>query len=99
MQHCSHDPPGGVLRFLVLTGCRVSERCRLLASDVDEDTLTLRQTKSGTDHVLPVTPTLKRLLISIADATYKLIGAPPSCRFSSEQFYSGVANTTPARPW
>jgi len=52
------------LRMGLLTGCRKSELMNLQWKDVDlvEKKMTFRATKNGTDHVLPITPSLASCL-------------------------------------
>jgi integrase len=53
-----------LLIFLALTGCRLNEARCLTVPDIDLKTgeVTFRETKNGTDHILPLTPYLRRLL-------------------------------------
>lgn len=52
------------LRFLALTGCRLGEALRLTWADVDlaAGTVRFRETKNGSDHVLPLGLHLRALL-------------------------------------
>lgn len=55
-----------VLRFLALTGARLNEALRLTWADVNVEagTVRFRDTKNGTDHVLPPGPHLRALLVA-----------------------------------
>lgn len=56
--------------FLLYTGCRYSEATGLLRSDVyrDAGVLIFRNTKNGTDHELPLTPSLLKVIDSAPDS-------------------------------
>lgn len=50
------------LQFILLTGMRRREATSLDWKDINDKQLTVRSTKNGTDHALPVTPALKTIL-------------------------------------
>lgn len=50
------------LQFILLTGMRRREATGLDWKDISDKQLTVRNTKNGTDHTLPVTPALKSIL-------------------------------------
>lgn len=69
--------------FLALTGCRKGEALGLRKSNVDlhRDTVTFKDTKNRTDHVLPLTPRLRELLVRRMDAsTEDLVFVTPEGR-------------------
>ncbi len=50
------------LQFILLTGMRRREATSMEWKDISDKQLTVRNTKNGTDHTLPVTPALKTIL-------------------------------------
>jgi integrase len=55
----------GIIRFLMLYGCRVSEACNLRRSDIDwgKREITLRERKSGEDNTLPIMEEIEEYLV------------------------------------
>lgn len=58
-----------LIRFLLLTGARYGEATSLAKSDVfrDAGVFVFRETKSGNDHELPLTPSLLKVIDSAPD--------------------------------
>jgi integrase len=55
------EPYGRLLRFVLLTGCRIGEAIQFDASQVTGDVWTIPMTKNGRAHTLPLTPTAAKL--------------------------------------
>lgn len=71
-----------LIRFLLFTGCRYGEATGLLKTDVFRDAgiFIFRETKNGSDHELPLTPTLLGLIDSAPEWDGETVWEPKNPR-------------------
>ena len=91
-----------IINIMLATGARIGSVCRLKKEDITDTTITFTHTKSGKEHILPLSPTLKLNLIRFnnqweTDSEYLLISAKNGDELTPTGAYQSLQDYCKAR--